>query len=302
MKFEDMINTIINDDCLNILKDIPDGSIDAIITDPPYLYLKNQKLERPFDEEKFFNEAKRVLKDTGFIVLFGRGTSFYRWNTILARLDFEFKEELIWNKRRVSTIFNAIARIHETISIHCKGKGTINVCKVPYIEMRKYDTKAIVDDIKRILSTINNPQNLKELMKYIETGNLDFNKDIESKHHTSLGKAKTYNRNIRTYRMIENGLQEKSIIEIQGEHYKMQHPTQKPIELLKRIIPLVTAENDIVLDCFSGSGTTCVAAKELGRRFIGIEIDPEYHKISLDRLNGILANGQISFDTDISKL
>ena len=82
----------------------------------------------------------------------------------------------------------------------------------------------------------------------------------------------------------------------------MQHPTQKPIELLKRIIPLVTAENDIVLDCFSGSGTTCVAAKELGRRFIGIEIDPEYHKISLDRLNGILANGQISFDTDISKL
>ena len=51
-----------------------------------------------------------------------------------------------------------------------------------------------------------------------------------------------------------------------------------------------------------GSGTTCVAAKELNRKFIGIEIDPEYHKISMDRLNGILANGQISFDTDINKL
>ena len=58
----------------------------------------------------------------------------------------------------------------------------------------------------------------------------------------------------------------------------------------------------MILDCFSGSGTTCVAAKELNRRFIGIEIDPEYHKISLDRLNGILANGQISFDTDINKI
>lgn len=46
-----------------------------------------------------------------------------------------------------------------------------------------------------------------------------------------------------------------------------------------------------------GSGTTCVACKELGRQFISIEIDPEYHKISLDRLQGILANGQISFDT-----
>ena len=52
----------------------------------------------------------------------------------------------------------------------------------------------------------------------------------------------------------------------------------------------------------AGSGTTCVAAKELNRQFIGIEIDPEYHKISLDRLNGILANGQLSFDTDISKI
>lgn len=52
----------------------------------------------------------------------------------------------------------------------------------------------------------------------------------------------------------------------------------------------------------AGSGTTCVASKELNRQFIGIEIDPEYHKISLDRLNGVLANGQISFDTDINKL
>lgn len=63
-----------------------------------------------------------------------------------------------------------------------------------------------------------------------------------------------------------------------------------------------TQKDDIVLDCFSGSGTTCVAAKELNRQFIGIEIDPKYHKISLDRLNGILANGQISFDTDINKI
>ena len=83
---------------------------------------------------------------------------------------------------------------------------------------------------------------------------------------------------------------------------KYKHPTIKPITIIKNLIINSSKENDIILDCFSGSGTTCVAAKELGRRFIGIEIDPEYHKISLDRLNGILANGQISFDTDISKL
>lgn len=83
---------------------------------------------------------------------------------------------------------------------------------------------------------------------------------------------------------------------------KFKHPTIKPLALIKKLIQNSSDKGDIILDCFSGSGTTCVAAKELNRRFIGIEIDPEYHKISMDRLNGILANGQISFDTDVSKL
>lgn len=83
---------------------------------------------------------------------------------------------------------------------------------------------------------------------------------------------------------------------------KYKHPTIKPLELVKRHIAHTTQKGDIVLDCFSGSGTTCVAAKELNRQYIGIEIDPEYYRISLDRLNGMLANGQISFDTDINKL
>lgn len=83
---------------------------------------------------------------------------------------------------------------------------------------------------------------------------------------------------------------------------KYKHPTIKPLELVKRHLLHTTQENDIVLDCFSGSGTTCVAAKELERQFIGIEIDPEYYKISLDRLNGVLANGQVSIFTDPNKL
>ena len=80
------------------------------------------------------------------------------------------------------------------------------------------------------------------------------------------------------------------------------HPTIKPLDLVKRHLLHTTQPNDIVLDCFSGSGTTCVAAKELGRRFIGIEIDPTYHKISVDRLNGINAKGQTSIFTDFGNL
>lgn len=75
---------------------------------------------------------------------------------------------------------------------------------------------------------------------------------------------------------------------------KYKHPTIKPLKIIKTLVKNSSNEGDIVLDCFSGSGTTCVAAKELNRQYIGIEIDPEYHKISIDRLEGILANGQTS--------
>lgn len=73
------------------------------------------------------------------------------------------------------------------------------------------------------------------------------------------------------------------------------------MSIIKTLIENSSNKGDIVLDCFSGSGTTCVAAKELERQFLGIEIDPEYHKISLDRLHGILADGQISFDTLVER-
>ena len=81
-----------------------------------------------------------------------------------------------------------------------------------------------------------------------------------------------------------------------------KHPTIKPLELVKRHILHSTQENDIVLDCFCGSGTTCVAAKETGRRYIGMEIDKNYHKIAVDRLNGITANGQTSIFTDFDNI
>lgn len=83
---------------------------------------------------------------------------------------------------------------------------------------------------------------------------------------------------------------------------EFKHPTIKPLELVKNHIINSSKENDIILDCFCGSGTTCVAAKELGRKFIGIEIDPEYHKIAINRLNGINEEGQLSIFTDIEKI
>lgn len=74
------------------------------------------------------------------------------------------------------------------------------------------------------------------------------------------------------------------------------HPTIKPLNFIKKQILNSTQPNDIVLDCFMGSGTTCVACKETGRRYIGIEINPDYYKIAEDRLKGITKTGQMSLD------
>lgn len=66
-----------------------------------------------------------------------------------------------------------------------------------------------------------------------------------------------------------------------------EHPTIKPIELIKKLLLNHSYENEIVLDCFMGSGTTAVACKELNRNFIGFEIDKKYYEIACDRINGI---------------
>lgn len=74
-----------------------------------------------------------------------------------------------------------------------------------------------------------------------------------------------------------------------------QHPTIKPLALVKRHLLHATQPNDIVLDCFMGSGTTATACKEIGRQFIGFEILERWCKVANDRLNNIDVNGQMSF-------
>ena len=202
---------LFNCDNLEIMKMLTDESVDVILTDPPYLYLKNQKLEREFDEQLFFSECKRVLTKNGFIVMFGRGSSFYRWNTILADLGFNFKEEIIWDKSYCTSPLMAISRVHETISIHSKGKGTINKVKVPYLEMKSNDIGSIIVDIKRLKTTFKNTNSLNAVQSFLENNYVPTEK--ENVISTSISSIiKTQNRCASVLSGIKNGLNEKSII------------------------------------------------------------------------------------------
>lgn len=225
-------------DCIELMKFLPDESVDVICTDPPYLYLKNQKLDIPFDEWEYFKQVRRVLKPNGFIVLFGRGASFYRWNTILAEMPkkdcsvitwiksflgikplpkaFNFKEEIVWDKSYCSSPLMAISRVHETVSIWSKGNGKINKVKVPYLEMKGHDVPSICQDIKRLRSVLNNTKSFDAVLTYLEN-NLkrdDFKdeKVMDNKSNLRTGKCNEGNRCVTVINSISVGMNEKSII------------------------------------------------------------------------------------------
>lgn len=281
------LNKIYNEDCLEGMKRISDESIDCILTDPPYQYLKGQKLDIPFGENTFFNEVKRVLKPGGFIVMFGRGTAFYRWNTMLADLGFTFKEEIVWDKRYSTSPLLPLHRVHETVSLHCKGKGKINKVKVPYLEMKQYDIDAIVADVKRMKSILHNTSSLNAVLAYIEDNNKEVNCSEGYAPKVQHKMRYRSNRCVSVMQGIKDGMNEKSIIRQVRDHYNTIHPTQKPVRLLERLLNIVCDTNTLVLDPFMGSGSTAVACINTGRNYIGFEIDKEYYNKACERIEDL---------------
>ena len=271
---------------------LPDESIDVICIDPPYLYLKNQKLERPFDEHKFFAECKRLLTKKGFIVMFGRGTSFYRWNTILDGLGFVFKEEVIWDKSMGTSPLSTMNRIHETISILTRG-GIINKVKVPYTEMKGHDIDSIVKDISKIKSALKNTEKLNYLQDFLDNKRSDWYLNTRfTKHSVTTDIRNSGDRAVNALASICNGLTEKTIIKQVRDHYKTIHPTQKPVRLLERLLALVIPKdkphNEIVVtDFFAGSMSCMEAVHNMGMRGIATEIDEEYFEKGKQRIESL---------------
>lgn len=307
-------------DCQQEIKNIKSESVDVIFTDPPYLYLKKQKLEKKFKEKALFLEWKRVLKNDGFIVIFGRGKSFYRWNYLLSKIGFSFKEEIIWDKGQCSSPLMSLSRVHETVAIWTKGKGFLNKVKVPYLEMKKHDISSVIQDIKRMKAILKNTKSLDAVLSFLENNNLGFEENHSTKFKVQVeGHTKDRDRTINTINSIQNGMNEKNIIRTDREindkftkfgvnaderksgdrccnviqsvefgmneksiiketraHYTAIHPTEKPIQLIQRLLKLVTKKGNLVLDCFGGSFSTAEACFLMDLNCKIIELDKQY--------------------------
>lgn len=276
-------NIIYNADCLEIMKTMPDNSVDLILTDPPYLYL-DHKLDRQFNEQLFFTECFRVLKKDSMLCYFGRGASFYKWGYICSQLGFEFLEEVIWDKNTISNPFLTLKRTHETVSIWRKGDKQLNnvlIDKVDYL-ISKNDLTVLMDNVRRIIADLKNIKSGADFECW-------YNEKIQRKvKHCIVGdKSFTtapYAHVLKTY---QNGMPLKSVINISTEHFTTEHPTQKPAALIELLCKLCSNENDIVFDPFLGSGTTAISCLNLNRQYIGCEIDKEYFDIATKRIETV---------------
>lgn len=280
-------------DCIEFMKGMVERGdrVSAIITDPPYLYL-NHRLDRPFDERLFFELASKI---TNKIIFFGRGDSFYKWNMLCAEFGFEFKEELIWNKKMASSPYNVVARVHETISVRMKKDEKLNRVKLDRVKkmVREEDFVNLMASVRSLCNGLRNSTPLK---KYLEEGILTYKICKGGKHGITAraGDMKKLDGDIVTALGFLEGALMTSIITYNREHHSMEHPTQKPFKMLQPLVELISNEGDIIFDPFSGSGSTGIAALSKGRNFIGCEIDDEYYDLSYRRLEGQIKSNKKS--------
>ena len=243
-------SVLVNADCFDVFPLIADKSIDAIICDLPYgTTACKWDTILPFD--RLWKEYNRIIKDNGAIVL---SASQPFTSALIMSNPKMFKYEWIWQKATGSnfaTLKYQPMKEHESICIFSKKTTKY----FPIMQERKGG------GLKRIKSPYKS-----------DTISGDVTNNMVAKV-----KGKVYDdlRNPSSVQYFNN-----------RESSRGLHPTQKPLELLKYLVKTYTNEQDVVLDNTMGSGTTCLAAKELNRKFIGIENDKKYYDVSVNRIFG----------------
>lgn len=238
---------LINGDCFEVLKDIPDESINLILADLPYNETGNNWDKDPFPLKALFKEYERIIKEDGAIAL----TASMKFGTRLIRTAPKlYKYEWVWEKdngTNVPNIKHQPFRIHEYVLIFGKGRAAPGK-RTPM----KY-----------------HPQKTQ-------------GKPYKTRHGSSSPNWRSGLATITTDN--KTGLRyPKTIIKFKRDFDKV-HPTQKPVALLEYMIKTYTDGGDTVLDNTMGSGSTGVASVNTGRNFIGIELDKGYFEIAEKRI------------------
>lgn len=230
-------------DCLEIMKELKDNSIDLILTDLPYGTTRC-KWDSIIPLENLWEQYQRLLKNPGAVVL----TSSQPFTSVLVMSNPNwFKHEWIWIKNRGSNFANTVRepmKEHESVLVFSPGKWIYN----------------------------------KQMQERSGGGKSRVNYKFKFNTHTD---------NYGSFQGLEN--RELPNLRVPSSWQKFNcevglHPTQKPVTLFEYLIKTYSNEGDTILDSCMGSGTTGVACANLNRKFIGIEKEEKYFKVTQDRL------------------
>ena len=246
--------TIYNDDCMKVLKELPDNSVDLVLTDPPY-GTTSIEWDKLLNFDEVWTELKRIMKPKTNALFFGSQpfSSF----VVTSNIDW-FKYELIWNKNKCGSPGLSKYRpnkIHENILVFANESGAVY-----------------------------NPI-MEEGDPYVRKSEKGYGSG-KNTHGYGFGNKKSFGSK------NDGTRYPKSILHASRNFSAQQtvHPTQKPTNLLNWLIMTYSNPGDIVLDFTMGSGSTGVSAKLTGRKFIGVEIDKGYFDISRERIELVQSN------------
>ena len=239
---------LLHGDCLEIMKEIPDGSVDMVLTDPPY-GTTACKWDSVIPFEPMWEQLKRIIKPNGAIVLFGSQP----FTSVLGASNIkDLKYDWVWQKTRATGHLNAK-------KMPMKNKEDILVF---YKSLPTYNPQGLIDVDLEVWNSVSHSQRGK-----------------------TTGATSTVTGGIRheAYKQTKSGYP-RQILEYASEGCTV-HPTQKPVALLEYLIKTYTQEGETVLDFTMGSGSTMIACLNTNRKGIGIELDKHYFDIATKRIN-----------------
>ena len=236
-------------DCLELMKQIPNGSIDAIITDPPY-GTTDCKWDSIIPFDLMWEQLNRIIKPNGAIVLFG--SEPFSTHLRMGNLE-NYKYDIYWLKNKVTGFTQARNKPMKNLELISVFSDGTTVHKTQSKNRMTY-----------------NPQGLTLINKVKKNG--------KRKYGSIVGARPSHK---------DDYIQEftnypKMTVDFEVEHGL--HPTQKPVPLLEYLIKTYTNEGDTVLDFTMGSGSTGVACVNTFRKFIGVEMDENYFNIATKRI------------------
>jgi site-specific DNA-methyltransferase (adenine-specific) len=311
--------SLINADCLEAMRDIPNGSVDMVLTDPPYGTVKGAGLDgwegvktdwdTVIDQGQMLDHCNRILRTNGCLALFCQDPYTSQLIT-KAHGNLPFSYRYTWLKDHFANALIAKkAPVNYTEDVCVFFKKHTKHDFEGFHPLRDYSRK-VLDFAGCSLKVINEKLGHRRAEHFFYTDSTQFSicteetyaelcglYDLESQpwfiEYSILKEDDAKYRKALIEQMTEaspkvfnllDGAKFKSNVLTYKKDYTGLHPTQKPLALMQDLIRTYTNAGDTVLDFTMGSGTTGAAAKILGRSFIGIELDPDYFALASKRI------------------